>query len=142
MKTYLAKKETVKPQWKVVDASGQVLGRLAVKIANILRGRDKPGYTPHVDTGDFVVVINAEKVVLTGKKEEQNQYMFYSGFVGNEKYRSVKDMRARKPAFIIEHAVKGMLPKNRLAHKMMTKLKIYAGSEHPHESQNPETVAL
>jgi large subunit ribosomal protein L13 len=142
MKTYLAKKETVEPQWKVVDASGQVLGRLSVKIANILRGRDKPCYTPHVDTGDFVVVINAEKVVLTGKKEEQNQYMFYSGFVGNEKYRSVKDMRARKPEFIIQHAVKGMLPKNRLAHKMMTKLKIYAGSEHPHESQNPEKVAL
>jgi large subunit ribosomal protein L13 len=142
MKTYLAKKETVEPQWKVVDASGQVLGRLSVKIANILRGRDKPSYTPHVDTGDFVVVINAEKVVLTGKKEEQNQYMFYSGFVGNEKYRSLKDMRARKPEFIIQHAVKGMLPKNRLAHKMMTKLKIYAGSEHPHESQNPETVAL
>ena len=142
MKTYLAKKETVEPQWKVVDASGQVLGRLSVKIANILRGRDKPSYTPHVDTGDFVVVINAEKVVLTGKKEEQNQYMFYSGFVGNEKYRSLKDMRARKPEFIIQHAVKGMLPKNRLAHKMMTKLKIYAGSEHPHESQNPEKVAL
>ncbi|MBL4576532.1 MAG: 50S ribosomal protein L13 [Opitutaceae bacterium] len=142
MKTYLAKKETVEPQWKVVDASGQVLGRLAVKIATILRGRDKPGYTPHVDTGDFVVVINAEKVALTGKKEEQNQYMFYSGFVGNEKYRSLKDMRARKPEFIIQHAVKGMLPKNRLAHKMMTKLKIYAGDKHPHESQNPETVVL
>ena len=142
MKTYLAKKETVEPQWKVVDASGQVLGRLAVKIATILRGRDKPGYTPHVDTGDFVVVINAEKVALTGKKEEQNQYMFYSGFVGNEKYRSLKDMRARKPEFIIQHAVKGMLPKNRLAHKMMTKLKIYAGNKHPHESQSPETVAL
>jgi large subunit ribosomal protein L13 len=142
MKTFLAKKEAVQPKWYLVDAEGQVLGRLAVKIANLLRGRNKPSYTPHVDTGDFVVVINARKVVLTGKKEEQNSYMFYSGYVGGESYRKVSDVRARRPEFIIEHAVKGMLPKNRLARKMMTKLRIFAGDEHGHEAQNPEKISL
>ncbi len=142
MKTYLAKKGDVTPKWYVVDASGQVLGRLAVRIANILRGRHRPTYTPHTDTGDFVVVINADKVVLTGKKEQDKKYMFYTGWVGNEKYRSVAQMRARKPVFIIEHAVKGMLPKNKLAHQQITKLKIYAGAEHPHAAQNPETLTF
>ena len=142
MKTFLAKKETVQPRWYVVDATDQVLGRLAVKIANILRGRNKPTFTPHVDTGDFVVVINAEKVALTGRKEEQNRYMFYSGFAGGEKYRTLKDVRRDKPQFILEHAVKGMLPKNRLARQMLTKLKIYSGSEHPHAAQNPEVISL
>ncbi|TVR46361.1 MAG: 50S ribosomal protein L13 [Puniceicoccaceae bacterium] len=141
MKTFLAKKETApKPQWYVIDAEGQVLGRVAVKIANILRGRNKPIYTPHVDTGDFVVVVNAEKVVLTGRKEEQKQYMFYSGYVGGESHRSVPDMRKRNPAYIIHHAVKGMLPKNRLARQMLTKLKVYRGAEHPHAAQNPQPV--
>lgn len=142
MKTFLAKKEDVKPQWYVVDASNQVLGRLSVKVANILRGRNKPSYTPHVDCGDFVVVINADKVVLTGKKSEQKDYMFFSGFVGNEKHRSVAEMQARQPKFVVEHAVKGMMPKNRLARQMLTKLKVYAGPEHPHEAQNPETISL
>jgi len=142
MKTFLAKKEDVKRNWVVIDAEGQVLGRMAVKIANILRGRNKPTYTPHVDTGDFVVVINADKIVLTGKKEEQKQYMFYSGYVGGESYRSVEQMQERQPDFVVKHAVKGMLPKNRLARKMLTKLKVYAGSEHPHEAQNPQTVSL
>jgi large subunit ribosomal protein L13 len=142
MKTFLAKKETVEPKWFVVDASGQVLGRLSVKIANILRGRNKPTYTPHVDTGDFVVVINADKVVLTGKKEEQKSYMFYSGYVGGESYRAVADVRVKKPAFIIEHAVKGMLPKNRLARHMLKKMKVYGGTEHPHEAQNPTPISL
>jgi large subunit ribosomal protein L13 len=140
MKTFLAKKEDVQPKWFVVDASGQVLGRLAVRIANVLRGRNKPTYTPHVDTGDFVVVINADKVVLTGKKEEQNEYMFFNGYVGRERYRSLPEMRAKHPEFIIEHAVKGMLPKNRLARKMFTKLKVYAGENHPHEAQNPQPL--
>ena len=140
MKTFLAKKEDVQPKWFVVDASGQVLGRLAVRIANVLRGRNKPTYTPHVDTGDFVVVINADKVVLTGKKEEQNEYMFFNGYVGRERYRSLPEMRAKHPEFIIEHAVKGMLPKNRLARKMFTKLKVYAGASHPHEAQNPQPL--
>ncbi|BET65900.1 50S ribosomal protein L13 [Opitutales bacterium ASA1] len=140
MKTFLAKKEDVQPKWFVVDASGQVLGRLAVRIANVLRGRNKPTYTPHVDTGDFVVVINADKVVLTGKKEEQNEYMFFNGYVGRERYRSLPEMRQKHPEFIIEHAVKGMLPKNRLARKMFTKLKVYAGASHPHEAQNPQPL--
>ena len=109
MKTFLAKKATVKRDWVIVDAKDQVLGRLAVKIANLLRGRDKPTYTPHVDTGNFVVVINADKIVLTGKKEEQKQYMFYSGYVGGEKYLSVAQMQERRPDFVVKHAVKGML---------------------------------
>jgi len=142
MKTYLAKKETVEPKWYVIDATGEVLGRLSVKIANILRGRNKPTYTPHVDTGDFVVVINADKIALTGKKEDQKRYMFYSGYVGGESYRSVTHMRENKPAFIIEHAVKGMLPKNRLARQMLKKLKVYGGSEHPHAAQNPTAISL
>lgn len=137
MKTYLAKKETVQPKWYLIDAEGQVLGRLAVKVANIIRGRNKPTYTPHVDTGDFVIVINASKVVLTGKKEEVTEYMSFSGFVGGEKYRKLTDVRAKKPDFIIMQAVKGMLPKNRLAAKMLTKLRVFPGTEHPHAAQNP-----
>jgi large subunit ribosomal protein L13 len=140
MKTFLAKKETVQPKWHIVDAEGQVLGRVAVKIANVLRGRHKPSYTPHVDTGDYVVVINAEKVALTGKKEEQNSYMFFSGFVGGESYRSMAQQRARRPEFIIEHAVKGMLPKNRLARTMLKKLRVFAGPNHTHVAQNPQPL--
>jgi large subunit ribosomal protein L13 len=142
MKTFLAKKETVQPKWYLIDAEGLVLGRLAVKAANIIRGRNKASYTPHVDTGDYVVIINAEKVVLTGKKEEQNEYMFFSGYVGGESYRSMKQMRERHPEFIIKHAVKGMLPKNRLAAKMLTKLRVFKGSAHTHEAQNPEKISV
>jgi large subunit ribosomal protein L13 len=142
MKTFLAKKETVQPKWHLIDAEGQVLGRLAVKAANLIRGRHKASYTSHVDTGDFVVIINAEKVVLTGKKEEQNEYMFFSGFVGGESYRSLKLMRQKHPEFIIEHAVKGMLPKNRLARTMLTKLRVFAGPQHTHEAQNPVKYTL
>ncbi len=142
MKTFLAKKETVQPKWHLIDADGQVLGRLAVKAANLIRGRHKASYTAHVDTGDFVVIINAEKVVLTGKKEEQNEYMFFSGFVGGESYRSLKVMRQKHPEFIIEHAVKGMLPKNRLARTMLTKLRVFAGPNHTHEAQNPVKYTL
>lgn len=140
MKTFLAKKEIVQPKWHIVDAKGQVLGRLAVKIANVLRGRHKPSYTPHVDTGDYVIVVNAEKVALTGKKEEQNSYMFFSGFVGGESYRSMAQQRARRPEFIIEHAVKGMLPKNRLARTMLKKLRVFAGPNHTHVAQNPQPL--
>ena len=142
MKTFLAKKETVQPKWYLVDAEGQVLGRLAVKLANIIRGRNKATYTAHVDTGDYVVVINAEKVVLTGKKEEQNTYMAFSGFVGGERYRSVPQMRAHRPEFVLMHAVKGMLPKNRLAAKMLTKLRVFAGTKHPHEANNPVKISV
>ncbi len=141
MKTYLAKKETVQPKWYLIDAEGKVLGRLAVKIANLLRGRGKPTYTPHVDTGDFVVVINAGKVALTGKKEESTSYMSFSGYVGGEKYRQLADVRTKKPGFIIMQAVKGMLPKNRLAAKMLTKLRVFPGAEHTHTAQNPEKIS-
>jgi large subunit ribosomal protein L13 len=137
MKTFLAKKETVQPKWHLIDAEGEVLGRLAVKAANLIRGRHKATYTPSVDTGDFVVIINAEKVVLTGKKEEQNKFMFFSGFVGGESYKTMEQMREKNPAFIIEHAVKGMLPKNRIARTMLTKLRVFAGPTHTHEAQNP-----
>ncbi|MEM9158535.1 MAG: 50S ribosomal protein L13 [Verrucomicrobiota bacterium] len=142
MKTFLAKKETVERNWYVIDAKDQVLGRLAVKIANVLRGRNKPTYTPHVDTGDFVVVINADKIALSGKKEDQKKYMFYSGYVGGEKYLSVEQMQERRPDFVVKHAVKGMLPKNRLARKMLTKLKVYAGEEHPHAAQEPKALSV
>jgi len=142
MKTFLAKKGTVQPKWHLIDADGVVLGRLAVKAANLLRGRHKATYTPHIDTGDFVIVINAKKVALTGKKEEQNSYMSFSGYVGGEIYRKMSEMRARRPEYIIEHAVKGMLPKNRLARRMLTKLRVFAGSNHPHEAQNPVKMSV
>ncbi len=142
MKSYLAKQGEIEPKWYVIDAEGQVLGRLAVQIANLLRGRHRPTYTPHIDTGDFVVVVNADKIAVTGRKEEQKQYMFYSGYFGNEKYVGLKDFRKRRPEFIIEHAVKGMLPKNRLGSAQLKKLKIYGGAEHPHEAQNPEAYTV
>jgi large subunit ribosomal protein L13 len=142
MKTYLAKKEAVQPKWYLVDADGQVLGRLAVKLANIIRGRNKATYTAHVDTGDYVVVVNAEKVVLTGKKEEKTEYMAFSGFVGGERYRSLRQYREKRPEFVIMHAVKGMLPKNRLAAKMLTKLRVFAGTKHPHEANNPVKISV
>ena len=124
-------------RWYIVDAENLILGRLAVKIANTLRGRHKPCYTPHTDTGDYVIVINADKVKLTGKKEEQKQYMFFSGWRGNEKYVSFSDFREKNPAFIFENAVKGMLPRNKLSRKIIKKLKVYKGSSHPHEAQEP-----
>lgn len=142
MKTFLAKKETVQPKWYLIDAAGVPLGRLAVKAANIIRGRHQPTYTPSVDTGDYVIVINAEKVVLTGKKEDQNEFMFFSGFVGGESYRKVSLMRERHPEFIIEHAVKGMLPKNRIAAKMLRKLRVFKGATHTHEGNNPKTISV
>jgi large subunit ribosomal protein L13 len=142
MKTFLAKKENVQQKWHLIDADGQVLGRLAVKAATLIRGRHKASYTPSVDTGDFVVVINASKVALTGKKETQNEYMTFSGFVGGESYRSTPQMRAHRPEFIIMHAVKGMLPKNRIAAKMLTKLRVFPGPSHTHTAQNPVPVAV
>lgn len=140
MKTYLPKKGEIARKWYVVDATDKVLGRLAVDIANVLRGRHQPTYAPHVDTGDFVVVINADKVRVTGNKEDQKKYMFYTGWMGNAYYRSVRDMRQRKPAFLVEHAVKGMLPRNKLGRQMIKKLKVYAGADHPHEAQNPHPL--
>ena len=142
MKTFLAKKETVQPKWHLIDATGVPLGRLAVKASILIRGRHKVTYTPTIDTGDFVVVINAEKVVVTGKKEVQNEYMFFSGFVGGESYRKLSEQRVRHPEFIIEHAVKGMLPKNRIAAHMLTKLRVFAGPKHTHEANNPQKISV
>ena len=142
MKTFLASKETIQPKWHLIDAEGVVLGRLAVKAANLIRGRHKASYTPQFDTGDYVVVINAEKVALTGKKEVQNKYMFFSGFVGGESYRKLTEQRERHPEFLIEHAVKGMLPKNRIAAKMLTKLRVFAGPKHTHEANNPVKISV
>ena len=142
MKTFLAKKETVQPKWHLIDATGVPLGRLAVKASILIRGRHKVTYTPTIDTGDFVVVINAEKVVVTGKKEVQNEYMFFSGFVGGESYRKLSEQRVRHPEFIIEHAVKGMLPKNRIAAHMLTKLRVFAGPKHTHEANQPQQISV
>lgn len=142
MKTYLPKVDINARKWHVVDAEGKVLGRLAVEVANILRGRNKPVYTPHLDAGDFVVVINAEKVRLTGQKETQKQYMSYSGWKGGEKYTSVATVRARQPERLILHAVKGMIPKNRLGDRLLTKLKVYRGASHPHQAQKPSPLLV
>ncbi len=142
MKTTLVKNSEVEPKWRIVDADGQILGRMAVKIADVLRGRDKPTYTPHTDTGDYVVVVNAEKVKLTGNKEDQKKYMFYSGYMGGEKYRSVADFREKRPEFLITNAVRGMLPKNKLARQMLRKLRVFAGPDHTHEAQKPEPMKV
>jgi large subunit ribosomal protein L13 len=142
MKTFLANQSTVQPKWYLIDAEGQVLGRLAVKAANLIRGRHKATYTAHVDTGDHVIIINAAKVVVTGKKEAQNRYMFFSGYVGGETFRKLSEQRVRNPEFVIEHAVKGMLPKNRLAATMLTKLRVFAGPEHTHTAQSPEKISV
>jgi large subunit ribosomal protein L13 len=140
MKTFSAKANEVKRQWWVIDAQDQVLGRVAAKAVNLLRGKEKAIYTPHVDTGDFVIVINAEKVRVTGKKEEQKSYMSFSGYVGGHKSESVKQRRARRPELLIEKAVKGMIPHNKLGRAVYTKLKVYAGADHPHAAQQPVAV--
>ena len=142
MSTFFAKKEEQKPRWYVIDASNQVLGKVAVRAANVLRGKVKPTFTRHVDAGDFVVVVNAEKVVLTGRKETDKVYMTYSQYPGNEKLRSPKQIRASHPEKLIEHAVKGMIPHNRLGRQMITKLKVYAGTAHPHAAQKPEPIKI
>jgi large subunit ribosomal protein L13 len=141
MKTYLPKVDLNQRKWHVIDANGAVLGRLAVQVADILRGKNKPTFTPHLDAGDFVVVINAEKVALTGKKETQKEFMTYSGWKGGERFRTVAEIRAKHPEKLITHAVKGMVPKNRLGRVLMTKLKVYKGSEHPHSAQQPAPLA-
>jgi len=142
MKTYLPKVDLDARKWHVIDANGVVLGRLAVRVADLLRGRNKPVYTPHLDAGDFVIVINAEKVRVTGKKETDKKYMSYSGWKGGEKYTSVAQLRARQPEKLIHRAVKGMIPKNRLGRVLLTKLKVYRGNEHPHAAQKPAALAI
>ncbi|HEY8503366.1 MAG TPA: 50S ribosomal protein L13 [Gemmataceae bacterium] len=142
MSTFMAKKETVRPNWYLIDAADQVVGRLAVQIANILRGKHRPEYTPHCDLGDFVIVINAERVRFTGKKWEQKSYRHYTHYAGGLKEVSAREMLARKPAEVLRLAVKRMVPRNRLGRKQMTKLKIYAGPSHPHQAQQPTELKI
>jgi len=142
MKTYSAKPTDIQRKWFIIDAADQVLGRLASKAANIICGKEKPIYTTSMDTGDYVVVINAEKVKVTGKKSEEIAYKRYSGYPDGLTIVSYKNMKAKKPEYIIEHAVAGMMPKNRLGREMFKKLKVYAGADHPHVSQKPEEIKL
>ena len=142
MKTYTPKLTEIQRRWWVVDAEGQVLGRLASRIAQILRGKHKPMFTPHLDTGDFVVVINADKVRLTGNKAEDKAYFRHTGYMGGEKFVPFKDMIAKHPDRVIDLAVKGMLPKNNLGRLMRRKLKVYAGPNHPHEAQQPQRLEI
>lgn len=142
MKTVHAKKGQVDRRWYLVDADGQVLGRMATQVASVLRGKNKPAFTRHVDTGDFVVVINAEKVQLTGRKWEKKMYHNYSGYMGGLRSRSAQSVRATRPEEIILQAVKGMLPKGSLGNALLTKLKVYAGPAHPHAAQKPEKLEL
>jgi large subunit ribosomal protein L13 len=142
MKTYVAKPTDRDRQWLVVDASGQTLGRLATQIADTLRGKRKPTYTPHIDTGDFVVVVNAEKIRVTGNKLADKRYYRHSGYPGGLKSRSLQEMLDRRPEEVIRLAVKGMLPRNRIARKQLTKLKVYAGPDHPHVAQQPQPMEI
>ncbi len=141
MKTYMAKKWEVPRRWFVVDAQGKVLGRLASRIAMVLRGKNKPEFTPHLDTGDFVVVVNAGQVKLTGRKLDQKIYYRHSGYMGGLKETSARQMLKRKPEEVLRHAVRGMLPKNSLGRHLLKKLKIYTGAEHPHQAQQPVPLA-
>lgn len=142
MKTFSAKEEDVERTWYLVDASGKVLGRLASHLAKVLRGKTKAIYTPHVDTGDFIVVINAEKIHLTGKKMEEKVYYRHSGYPGGLKSTSAKMLLATKPERLLKKAVKGMLPKNPLGRKMLRKLKVYTGPDHPHQAQQPQPLEI
>ena len=142
MKTFSAKANEIDRQWWLIDAKDQVLGRVAVKAANLLRGKEKTVFTPHVDTGDFVIVINAEKVRVTGKKEEQKSFMSFSGYVGGHKSENVRARRGRHPELLIERAVRGMIPHNRLGRAVYRKLKVYRGDMHPHNAQQPAPVTF
>lgn len=142
MKTFVAKPSTIEKSWYIVDAKGQRLGRLATRIADTLRGKNKPEYTPNIDTGDYVVVINAKEIETTGKKMEDKMYYRHSGYPGGLKERTLAEMLEKKPEEVIRLAVKGMMPKNRLANAQLKKLKIYAGADHPHEAQQPKELEL
>jgi large subunit ribosomal protein L13 len=142
MSTFMANSNNVQPAWYVIDATNQVVGRLAVQIATILRGKHRPYYTPHADTGDFVIIINASKVKFTGRKWEQKSYQTYSHYAGGQKVIPALEMLEKKPEEIIRHAVKRMVPRNRLGRKQMTKLKIYAGPVHPHQAQQPQELKV
>jgi large subunit ribosomal protein L13 len=140
--TRFIKTEDADRKWFVVDANDQVLGRLAAQVAQVIRGKKKPIFTPNMDTGDFVIIVNADKIRMTGKRESQKTYFSHSGYPGGLKNVSYSDMKAKKPEFIIQHAVKGMLPKNRLGRQLIKKLKIYAGENHPHAAQKPEPLSF
>ena len=142
MKTYIAKSETVQRDWYLVDASGKTLGRLAAELAHRLRGKHKPVYTPHVDTGDYLVVVNAEKIAVTGKKLQDKMYHRFTGYIGNLKSETLAQALERHPERVIEIAVKGMLPKNTLGREMYRKLKVYAGPNHPHAAQQPQVLDI
>ncbi len=142
MKTFMANPANIERKWYVVDAEGQTLGRLAVEVAKVLRGKNKPTFTPHVDTGDHVIVVNAEKIALTGKKLEQKTYFRHSGYPGGTTFTTAGKMLATKPERVVEAAVKGMLPKNSLGRQMYRKLNVYAGPNHPHSAQQPEVLEL
>ncbi len=143
-KTFSARVEDARDQrrWWVIDAENQVLGQVAVTAANLLRGKNKPIFTPHIDTGDFVIVVNADKIRVTGKKEWQKTYTSFSGYVGGHKSETLRERRLRHPELIVERAVRGMLPHNRLGRAIYTKLKVYKGPDHPHEAQNPQGAAV
>jgi large subunit ribosomal protein L13 len=141
-KTYVTKKENVQREWYVVDAAGQTLGRLAAQVARMLRGKHKPTYSPSIDTGDYVIVVNAEKIHVTGRKLDQKIYYRYTGYPGGLREVTLRNLLQKHPTRVIEHAVRGMLPKNRLGRRMFKKLKVYAGPEHPHEAQQPESLEL
>ena len=136
------RKEDVVRDWWIVDAKGQTVGRLCSQIATLLRGKHKPWFTPHVDCGDYVIVLNADKIELTGKRMDQKEYFKHSGYPGREKFMKFKEVRTKHPEYIIEHGVKGMLPKNRLGRKIFRKLKVYAGNEHPHQAQQPKEYEI
>ena len=140
MKTFMASPATIDRKWYVVDAAGKTLGRLSTEVAKVLRGKNKAIYTPHIDTGDYVIVINAAQVKVTGKKLDQKVYYHHSDYVGGMKETTLREMMAKKPEQVIEFAVKGMLPKGPLGREMFTKLHVYAGAEHPHAAQKPETL--
>jgi large subunit ribosomal protein L13 len=142
MKTYQATAQDRERDWYVVDADGRTLGRLATQIANVLRGKRKPTYTPHVDVGDFVIVVNAEKIAVTGDKREKKLYWRHSGYPGGIRSRTLGDLLEKRPEEVIRRAVKGMLPRNRLARQQLRKLKVYAGPEHPHQAQKPEQLEI
>ena len=142
MKTFMASTAAIERKWYVVDAEGKTLGRLASEVAKVLRGKNKPIFTPHIDTGDYVIVVNAEKVKVTGRKLSQKIYYRHSGYIGGLKQTTLREMMANHPERVIEHAVKGMLPKGPLGNKMYTKLFVYAGSEHKHAAQKPEALTF
>lgn len=142
MKSFMASPSTVERKWYVVDAEGKTLGRLASEVANVLRGKNKPTYTPHIDTGDYVIVVNAEKIQVTGKKLDQKIYYHHSEYVGGMKEATLREMMQKKPEFVITHAVKDMLPKGPLGRQMLKKLHVYAGPEHNHAAQKPETLDI